>query len=187
MSTRQTPRDPLAYVVRTERDPAALASEVRRAVARVDATLPPYDVRPLADYVEAAAAERRFVTILVGSFAAVATVLACLGVYGIISYGVTRRRQEFGVRLALGAGGGDLLRSILREGLRLAAVGLALGLPLAALAGWVLRHQLFGVAPFDPPTYLTAAAVLAVMALAASLVPGRRVLGASAMQALRAE
>ncbi|HTI35975.1 MAG TPA: ABC transporter permease [Vicinamibacterales bacterium] len=180
-------RNPMAYVVRSSRDPAALAADVRAAIAALDPNLPIYDVRPLHTYVDGARAARRFTALLAAGFAVVALLLACVGVYGVMAYAVTRRRREFGVRLALGADPSRLAVAILRDGLTLAIAGALIGVLGAAAAGSLLRAQLYGVAPYDPPSFLITVGMLGVTCLLASWIPARRALAASPMEALRTE
>ena len=180
-------RNPMAYVVRSSRDAAALTTDVRHAIAALDPNLPIYDVRPLDSYVEGARAMRGFIAVLAGAFACVALLLACVGVYGVMAYAVTRRRHEFGVKLAIGAAPRRLLAQVLKEGLALGLGGLAVGLAGSAAAAHVLREQLYGVAPGDPLSFAAAGIALGVTCLAACWIPARRALRASPMDALRAE
>jgi putative ABC transport system permease protein len=164
-----------------------LSGAVRQLVAELDPQLPPYDVRPLDEYVVGARAAQRFTTILAAAFAAVALVLASVGVYGVIAYAMTRRRYEFGVRLALGAQPGQVTALVLREGARLAAVGLASGLVFAAVAARFLEGQQFEVSPRDAVSYVSAAAAIGAAALAACWLPARRASVISPLDAIRAE
>jgi putative ABC transport system permease protein len=185
---RQILRNPMAYVLRASGDdPAALAAPLRAVVARLDPQLPVYEVRPLADYVVAARGAQRFTLLLAGAFAGVAVTLAAVGLYGVIAYAVARRRREFGIRLALGARPGQVQALVVREGLRVAAVGLALGMPTAALGARALRAQLFGVGPRDPASYAGALALLALAAVLASWIAARRATAASPLEVLRSE
>jgi len=180
-------RNPMAYVVRSDRDPATVVADVRQAMAALDARLPIYDVRPLDTYVEAAKAARRFTMQLAAAFAAIALALACVGVYGVLAYAVERRRQEFGVRLALGASPGRVVAGVMREGLRLALAGCAAGLVLAFAAARLLSAQLYGIRPNDPVSYAATLSVLAAAAAFACWIPARRATAVSPMEALRAE
>jgi putative ABC transport system permease protein len=184
---RQVLRNPMAYVLRTTNEPAMQVAPVRQVVARLDPQLPAYEVRPLADYVVAASAAQRFTMILAATFAAVAVLLAGVGLYGVIAYSVARRRHEFGVRLALGARPGQVEALVVYEGARLAAVGLALGLPAAAMGARLLQSQLFGVTPRDPASYALAFVLLAAVTLTASWVAARRAAVANPIEILRAE
>jgi putative ABC transport system permease protein len=180
-------RSPMAYVVRTDRNPASLTTDVRSAVAAVDGRLPIYDVRTMDTYVRNALAIRRFTMLLAAAFALTALVLTCIGVYGVIAYAVATRRHEFGVRRALGAGTAQVLREVFREGLGCTLIGAAIGVVAAALAGQLLRNQLYGVHPRDPIAYGAALALILAGALVACWIPGRRATAVSPMDALRAE
>ena len=183
---RQVLRNPMAYVVRTS-DRTALASAIREAVACLDKQLPIYDVRPLDEYVAAAQSTRRFTMLLVSVFASAAVALACIGVYGVMAYSVTRRRREFGVRLALGARPHQIVRVVIREGAFLTMIGLALGIIAASVSARLLKTQLFGVAPDDSTSYAAALLVLAPFALVACWIPARRATAANPLEVLRAE
>jgi len=180
-------RNPMAYVVRADRDPAALTADIRTALAALDPKLPIYDARTLDSYVDGARAARRFTMELAAAFAGVALALACLGVYGVIAYSVARRRHEFGVRLALGAEPGRVIGEVMREGLALALAGSIAGIAAALLASRWLEAQLYGVRPYDPISYTGTVLVLAVAAAIACWIPARRATAVSPMEALRAE
>ena len=182
---RQVLRNPMAFVVRAGGDAAALSAGVRQAVAAINPLLPVYDVRLLDDYVVGARAAQRFTAIIAAGFALVALALAAIGVYGVIAYAMTRRRHEFGVRLALGAHPRQVTRLVLREGVQLAGAGLAIGLPAAAAAAQLLQRQLFGVSPHDAASYAAAAAAIAAAAIGACWLPARRASAVSPLDALR--
>ncbi len=184
---RQIQRNPAAFVVRATADPALLVGSIRRILARMDPVLPISEVRPLADYLDAARGSERFTMILAAAFAAVALLLAFAGLYGVVAYSVAQRRKEFGVRLALGALPRQVRGLVVREGLAVAAAGLALGLPAASLAARLLRSQLFGVGPRDAATYGIAVLVLALAAVLASAFAARRATAASPLDVLRAD
>ena len=184
---RQVLRNPMAYVVRTSGDAAALSTPVRQLVARLDPELPVYDIRPLDAYVAGARAAQRFTTIIAASFAAVALALATVGVYGVIAYATARRRYEFGVRLALGAQPVQVTTLVLREGVRLAAAGLACGVVFAALMARFLETQLFAVSPLDAVSYAGAAAAIGAAAIVACWLPARRASAISPLDAIRAD
>ncbi|HEX5216286.1 MAG TPA: ABC transporter permease [Vicinamibacterales bacterium] len=184
---RQALRNPLAYVVRTSGDPAALAPAVRRALAGIDPLIPIYDVRPLDDYTREARASGRFTAMLVACFAGAATLLSCVGVYGVIAYGVARRRPEFGVRLAMGARASQVVALVVREGAVLAAIGLTAGTIAAVGASRLVRHQLYGVTATDVVAYLAAIVILGAAAVLAAWIPARRAAAVSPLDALRAE
>ena len=174
-------------VVRATSDASALVAPVRALVERLDAQLPIYDVRPLNLYVERARATRRFTMTLAALVAFVALVLSAVGVYGVVAYSVTARHHEFGVRVALGAPAGQVMALVIREGIRLAARGLLVGIAGAAMVTWWLRGQLYGVGPWDLASYGVALPVLALVAVAACAVPARRALSASPLEALRTD
>jgi ABC-type antimicrobial peptide transport system permease subunit len=180
-------RNPMAYAVRSNRDAASLAPDIRAAIARLDPRLPIYDVRPMGNYIESARATRRFTMQLAAAFAIVALLLACVGVYGVLSYAVARRRHEFGVRLALGAAPGMVVQHVMREGLGLAVAGCAAGLAIAVASSQLLRAQLYGIGPRDPVTFTAGAAVIAAAAAIACWIPARRATAVSPIEALRTE
>jgi predicted permease len=184
---RQAPRNPMAYVVRSSTDAAALAPQIRRTLAELDLRNPVYDVRPLAEYVGAARAARRFTMILAAAFALAALILAAIGVYGVTAYAVALRRRELGVRLALGATRRQVVRLVMGESVRLAAAGLVLGLIGAAIAAALLRTQLYGVTPRDPIAYAVAAPALAFAVALAAWLPARRATRVNPLESLRAQ
>jgi len=141
----------------------------------------------LADDVERYLIPQRLGASLVGVFGAVGLVLAMTGLYGVLAYGVTQRRREFGVRMALGARPGDVVRLVVRRGLALVAVGVGLGFVAALVAGRLIAGFLFGLDPADPVTLLAVPAALLGVALLASAVPARRAAAADPMASLRAE
>jgi predicted permease len=173
--------------VRTTGDPATAVNELRQAIAEVDRNLPLNDPRPLAAQVAQSFDTERLAARLVSVFGALALVLACVGLYGVVSQGVARRTSEIGVRMALGAERRDVLWLILRETLALVAVGIAVGVPAAVGAARLVRSQLFGLGTADPASFVTAAAVLTVVAVAAGLFPARRASRVDPMVALRYE
>jgi ABC-type antimicrobial peptide transport system permease subunit len=131
--------------------------------------------------------QRRFTAFLLGSFAALAVILAAIGVHGLLSYNVTRRRQEIGIRMALGAGRGAVLALVMREGLVIVTAGLIVGLAGALALTRLLQALLFGVSPTDPLTFVMVAAVLTAIALIATLLPARRASQVDPLPALRTE
>jgi putative ABC transport system permease protein len=183
----QAPRHPLAYMIRADGDAAALGSAVRAAVRKASPHLPVFDMRPLDDYVARSRATERFTIVLATAFACLALLLAAVGVYGLTAYVMALRRQEFGVRLALGARPAQLLALVVRDGGRLAIAGLAIGLGGAMVAALLLRNQLIGVTPSDPVSYGVAVSVLTVAAIAASWAPVRRAMRVSPLESLRAQ
>ena len=149
--------------------------------------MPVYAVKPMGEYVTANAADTRLYVVLLGIFAAVALVLAVVGVYSVISYSVTQRTQEMGVRMAMGAGQWDVVRLVTAQGAKLAAAGLGLGLVLSFALTRLLKSQLYGVTPTDPATFISLSLVLAAIALVASYLPARRASRIDPVVALRHE
>jgi putative ABC transport system permease protein len=167
-------------------DPAATVAAAREIVASLDPDVPP-SFRTLEEVFAASLSERRFNLLLLGSFAFAALVLAIMGIYGVISFSVARRTRELGVRMALGAQQASVVGLVLREGILLAALGIAFGLVGASALGRVLGVFLYGVGSGDPLTFASAALLLVAVALAASWIPARRAARVDPMAALRAE
>jgi len=186
-ATRQSGPRTLNLLVRTAGDPITLASTVRAAVARLDPALPVAEVRPMETVVSDSMVRRRFLSLLVGLFAALALVLAAVGTYGVLSYAVEQRRYEMGVRMALGAKGSNVLLLVLRQGMGLVMIGLAVGVLAAFLLRKLLASQLYGIEPTDPGTYAAVAAVLVAVALVACLVPASRAMRTDPLMALKTE
>jgi putative ABC transport system permease protein len=184
---RLAQRNPIAWIVQADRDSAALAADVRAAVRSLDPRVPIHDVRPMADYVEGARATRRFTVLLAALFALAALVLTSVGVYGVLAYAVARRRHEFGVRRALGADRGRLMREVLGEGSALAAIGCAGGAIVATIAAKLLQSQLYGVDPRDPVSFGSAIGLILAAVLAACGIPAYRAASTDPMDALRSE
>ncbi len=164
-----------------------LESQVRRAIAGVDRRIAVQDVRTMAEQVSGNFNLERLMATLAMAFAAVALLLACLGLYGVTAYSVGRRTREIGIRMAVGASRGGVLRTILRGALAQLAAGLALGVPAAFAAGRLLGANLFGVSPYDPATLAAACAVLAGCAIVAAVIPARRAAALDPVRALRVE
>jgi putative ABC transport system permease protein len=174
-------------VLRTQADPAALANALRREIAGLDPDLPAYNVRTMAELLDESSAQRRFTMLLLASFAALALLLAAIGLYGVLSYSVAQRTNEIGIRLALGAAQSQLRRFILAEGLRPAILGAALGLAGAAATAPLLRSLLFGIRPADPASYLAVPALLVIVAAAACWLPASRATRIDPSETLRHE
>jgi putative ABC transport system permease protein len=175
------------FVVRTNGDPASLAPPIRTAIWSVDAEVPVFDIRRMSDIVSRSLGTRRFTLTMLSSFAALALVLAALGLYGVLSYAVAQRTSELGVRLALGATPRRVLGLVLGDGLRLTITGVVLGLLLGVATSRAMSDLLFGVGAFDPASFALAIVVLLIVALAASLIPARRAARVDPIVALRAE
>ncbi|MGZ4825569.1 MAG: ABC transporter permease [Terriglobales bacterium] len=177
------------FAVRTDQDPATLASAIRNVVAGLDSQQPVAAVRPMTDLLERSVAQSRFNAMLLAIFAGMALLLAAIGIYGVISYGVSIRTQEIGVRMALGADRRSVVSMVLAESLKLVGLGLLGGLVLAlALAlTRLIASLLFGVHSADPMVYGAISLVLFGAALLATLLPARRASALEPMQALRAE
>ncbi len=173
--------------VRTTAAPETIVGELRRAVLEVDPMQPAYGVLPLADLVAGSVARDRLAALLIGGFAVVALVLALLGIFGVLSYHVGRRTREVGIRAALGASRRELVSMMLSAGLRLALVGLGIGLVVALLSTRWLSSLLFGVSPVDPLTFGAVTLVLGFGALVACYVPARKAALVDPVLALRQE
>ena len=176
-----------AVVVRTAMEPAEMANTLRKAVMEVDPDQPIYNIRTMQAVVSDAMAGRRVQMWLLGTFAAVAVGMAAIGLYGVMSYSVTRRTHEIGVRMALGAKRRDVLSLLLRQGLKLAGFGIGLGVPIALGLTSLLRTLLFEVKPTDPVTFVGVSLILLLVALLASWLPARRAAKVDPMIALRTE
>jgi predicted permease len=174
-------------VVRASVPPQTLVPGVRGALRSLDPDLPNSDFQPLEEVVDRAVSPRRFVTMLLGGFSVLALILACLGIYGVISYSVTQRTNELGIRLALGASLGAILRLIITQGVKLVLVGLVVGLVAAFALTRLLSSLLFGISTTDPLTFLGIAALLMIIALLACYIPARRATKVDPMIALRYE
>jgi predicted permease len=176
-----------SLVIKTQDDPASLAPAIRQAVREVDPNQPVHRLKTMQDMVSASLAPRKFVVRLLGLFALIALFMAALGLYGVISYSVTQRTQEIGIRMALGAQSGSLLGMVVNQGLRLAGLGVAIGLAMAIACGRLLQNQLFGVSALDPVTFTSISAVLLGAAFLASYIPARRATKVDPLEALRYE
>jgi predicted permease len=174
-------------VVRSSLPPSQMASSIRAKLQPLAANLPGNDFRTLQQIVDRSVSPRRFLVLLLGGFAAFALVLASLGIYGLISYSVNQRTQEIGIRMALGASARDVQRGIIRQTLKLAAIGMALG----TIASWIMAQSaaglLFGITARDPGTFLAMLLVLTIVAMVAGYLPARRASRIDPMVALRSE
>ena len=177
----------VALVKSTTADPSALASAARAAVRDLDTAVPVYAVATLPDLLRDATAPQLFVMRLLAAFAGVAVLLAAVGLYGVVSYGVASRTREVGLRIALGAQPRDVLRLVIGSGFALVAAGVAAGLVAALAVTRVLDTLVYGVSPIDPVTFAAATLLLMAVALLAHWVPVRRALRIDPASALRAE
>jgi predicted permease len=177
----------LYVVIRTDGDPASLAPPVRGAIASIDRDLPVFRVATMEQMVSDSLAQRRFSMLLFGIFAALALVLAVVGLYGVMSYAVAQRTHEIGLRMALGAQAADVLRMVVGQGMGLVAVGLGIGLLGALGLTRLMASLLYGVSASDPLTYAGIAILLGAVALLASYIPARRATKVDPMVALRYE
>ena len=183
----QNPDNALTIVARTESDPAAFTGTLRDAVWAVDKDQSVSDLKTMDGVLAEMTAQQRFNTILLAVFAAVALVLAAVGIYGVMSYSVMQRMHELGVRIALGASGRDLMRLVVGQAMALALIGIGGGLVASLLLTRLMASLLYGVTATDPATFLLISSLLTGVALAASLVPARRAMRADPMVALRYE
>ena len=173
-------------VIRSTVPPTALAPDVRAALRPVAPNLPGNDFRPLRLLVDKAVSPRRFIVLLLGGFASFALVLASLGIYGVISYSVSQRTQEIGIRMALGASAGVLQARILAHTLGLAGIGMVLGMAASWAVARTFTGLLFGVTSTDPVTFLGMLIALTTVAAVAGYLPARRASRIDPMAALRA-
>lgn len=184
------PQDDMAgmwIVARTRGDVGALAPAARQVLRDIDPELPAYSMTPLAELVSDSVAERRFSMLLLAAFAAVGLILAAVGLYGVVAFSVSRRTQEIGVRMAMGAGRRDVLRMVVADGMKLAVVGAALGLAAALALSRLMTTMLFEVKSLDPASYLAPLLLVLAVAAFASFVPARRATRVDPIAALRSE
>ena len=183
----QSPSRNMNLLVRATSDPADLAPAIRNEIRSIDKTVPIYNVSTLEGRLEEAAAQRRFQTWLLTLFSAVAMLLAAVGIYGLIHQSVKLRTHEIGIRMALGAGPGHILRLVITQGMSLAVCGIGVGLLAALWLTRILSGLLFGVTATDPATFIAAPLLLAVVAFLACLLPARRATQVNPVIALRGE
>jgi ABC-type antimicrobial peptide transport system permease subunit len=172
-------------VVRTKLPPEVLASSVMKTLRSLNAEQPATEFRPIQQIVDHAVSPRRFFVLLVSAFAVLGLVLASLGIYGVISYSVTRQTQEIGIRMALGATQARVLMGVISKTLRLALAGIVLGMAASFVVARLIASLLFGTAPTDPVTFAAMALLLCGVACLAGFIPARRAACIDPMRALR--
>jgi len=178
---------PMRMVVRTTGAIDPLAAAIRRIAKEVDSNVPLFRIKTMGEYRTESLSRERLLAGLLGGFSLTALGLAALGLYGVIAFTVQQRRREIGIRIAVGAQAGDILRLVLGQGFRLAALGTVLGLAGALAAARLLSAMLYEIGPTDFSSYLIATAVLALAAVGASLLPAQRAVRVDPIIALRAE
>jgi predicted lysophospholipase L1 biosynthesis ABC-type transport system permease subunit len=187
VSFYQVPQGRMIVFLRVAGDPLAVAGPARQALREVAPGAPIYDVRTLEARAADAMSQARFSAILMALFSAMALALATLGIYGVISFGVAQRTRELGIRVALGAVRGDVVRLVVRQGMRLAAAGVLLGTAGALMTTGLLRSQLHEVEPNDPATFVATVLLIVGAALLATWLPARRAARVDPVVALKAE
>ncbi len=183
----ELPYTSMTFVLRTRGDAASLATAARNAIQTIDPQQPVAEVRTLESLVAGSIARQRFNTLLLAVFAIIALLLSVIGIYGVVSYSVTQRTPEIGIRTALGATPSDILRLVLKGGMALTLLGIMIGLPAAIALTSLIKKLLFGVGSMDPLTFVSIPALLAVAALVACCVPARRAAKVDPVVALRGE
>jgi putative ABC transport system permease protein len=183
----QQPRLGLSIAIRTDGDPLAIVPLLRTTLRSLDRDIPLSSVASMEQLTAESVATRRFNTLLLGIFSSLAVALALVGIYGVMSYSVSQRRQEVGIRMALGAHPGQMLRLVLREAMLLAGIGIALGIVISVAVTRLLGALLFEVSATDVTTFTITALLLAGVALLASWIPARRAATVDPLVALRNE
>jgi putative ABC transport system permease protein len=177
----------MTLAIRTRDASPGLVEEVKKQVWSVDSQIPVGDIHPMGDLIAVSLAQQRFNMLLLGLFAALALVLAAVGIYGAMAYAVSQRRHEIGIRTALGAQRRDVLRLVMRDGVKIALFGIAAGITGALALTRLMASLLFEVEPTDPATFAGVAILLALVALTACYIPARRATRVDPMVALRYE
>jgi putative ABC transport system permease protein len=179
--------EPNDLVVSTNADPLTMATAVRGAVWEIDKDQPVSKIRTMEEIVSESVAQQRFSMLLLGLFAALALILAAVGIYGVMSYSVAQRKHEIGIRMALGAQGRDVLKMVIGQGLKLVLIGTAIGLVASFVLTRLMSSLLFGISATDPMTFITISLVLVGVAVLASYIPARRATKVDPLVALRYE
>jgi predicted permease len=187
MPLTQSYRDEVVLHVRTKGEPMAMVPAVQQAIHSLNGDLPLYNIGTLRESMQMGSFFERIAVTFAGSFGLLALLLAAVGIYGVVSYTTRQRTHEIGIRIALGAGKGDILRNVFRQGLILTACGVAGGLTASLFLTRFLRSMLYGVGTTDTTTFATVAAVLCVVSLIACYLPARRAAAVDPVQALRTE
>jgi len=175
----------VTFEIRTLLAPMTIAGAVRRAVAEIDRNVPVAEMRTQEEQIRQTLGMERLFATLVGSFGLIAALLAAIGLYGVMAYAVTQRTTEIGIRLALGAGRGDVQRMMLRDSMLMVAIGMVAGIHAALALTRLLREMLYGVAPTDPLSFIVAGVLMLAVAAAAAWFPARRAARVDPMRALR--
>jgi putative ABC transport system permease protein len=187
-STEQQPSGGGFLVVKSSvADSTILVGSVRSELKKLDPDLPVTNIATMEERLSNAVAQPRFRTTLIGLFAIVALILACVGIYGVISYSVAQRTHEIGIRMALGARAADVLGMVVRQAIVMAGIGVVLGLSISFALTSLMEKLLFGVAPRDPLTFMATAVLLGATAIFASYIPARRASRVDPLIALRSE
>jgi putative ABC transport system permease protein len=186
-SNLQSAQNEMAMVVRASSDPETLVGAVRQEIRALDRNLPLYEIKTMNEVIGDSLTRSRFITLLLFGFACLALILAAIGIYGVMAYGVTQRTQEIGIRMALGAGRGDVLKMVLWQGMKMTFSGVVIGLVTAFALSRLIANLLFGVSASDPITYVLVALILSLVALLACYMPARRATKTDPLVALRYE
>lgn len=187
VSEAQIPYTVMNVVIRTTGDPGAIAAEVRRAILELDPYRPPHSIAAMADLISDSISRERFAMTWLSVLAAIVLALASVGIYSVISHVTARRTREVGIRLALGAQTSEVLKLVVRNGMTLTLIGVAIGLAGALALTRLIWSLLFGVAPSDLTTLISASVLLIVVALLACYIPARRATKVDPLVALRYE